>query len=205
MQQSCGEGKEESLVELFIAQIYFLERLLRHSLCVSSMRAGKAVLLDVYPAKQELTATSSWRQQTPEPSASWVPAHARLGMLLSSPWAFSSMVDQDPHLGPPNRTSISSQAQRQVSKTRNRNTTRRCQKKWHDRSCTVPTSLPAQGTGHSVAVSGRADGTQQSLRDCEKCTISRDWILTVWDERTLLCIHELGCQALERNIFYLET
>lgn len=127
----------------------------------------------------------SWRQQTPKPTGSWVHAHARLGMLLSPPWAFSSMVGQDPCLWLPSRTSISGQAQRQVSKARNRNITRRCQKKWRDRSYTLSVSVPAQGTGCSVAVSGRADGMYVPKSEGL-------WEMHHWQELNLHCFGMRG-------------
>lgn len=91
-----------------------------YSTYLLSTRMGKAVLLDVCSANQQLTAPRSWRQQSPEPPSSWV--HAPV----------TSMGIQQPGrprpLGCPTGLSISSQAQRQVSKARKRNTTRRCQK-----------------------------------------------------------------------------
>lgn len=161
IQQRRGEGEEQSSTELFIAHTYFIELLLRHSLCVSSMRTGKAVLLDACSAK--FTATRSWRQQTPKPSAFSVHAHARFGTLLSPPWAFSSMVGQDPCLGLPNRTSTSGQAQRQAPRPETGASQESARKKLLDRSCTLSVSLPAQGTRCSVAVSdGSDEGSDES-------------------------------------------
>lgn len=59
-------------------------------------------------------------------------------------------------------------------------------KKWHDRSCTLSASLPAQGTGCSVAVSGREDGMciaeSEGLRNAP---LARMESSLFWDERTV--------------------
>lgn len=127
-----------------------------YSTYLLSTRMGKAVLLDVCSANQQLTAPRSWRQQSPEPPSSWVHAQARLGMLLSPPWAFSSLVGQDPWAAQQGLASVARPRDR--FQRPGKGTPQEGARKmtwWELHSACQPS---AQGTGCSVAGSGRADG-----------------------------------------------
>lgn len=115
-----------------------------------------------------------------------------LARLHSSPWMFSSMIGKVPSLGLPRKTSISNQAHRQVSKARNRNMSRSCQKNdmTGAKQCLPAFLLSVQDVLWQSFACGRADGMyvtgSEGLWEMH-CNKDRVLFILEWEET--YCVH----------------